>query len=503
MIAAHTKRVDEIEVPQRDQLPEGWERVRLPQVAGINMGQSPPGSSYNERGEGLPFFQGKTDFGNRHPVVRVWCTEPKKIAKPGDVLISVRAPVGPTNVADRICAIGRGLAAITPLGGIPTEFILFKLRLLEPELALSGTGSTFAAINRKDLEELDIDVPPLAEQNRIVVKVEELLARLNATKERLAKVALILKRFRQAVLAAACSGQLTLDWREENFDVEPADQLVERIRRKYQQKYEVESKKAKLKGRGLPKKSAILERSGVKTANLPAIPEKWTWVNLPDLGFMNRGKSKHRPRNAPHLYDGPYPFIQTGDIAESEGRITSHKQSYSEAGLAQSHLWPSRTVCITIAANIANSALLTYPACFPDSIVGLIPDADFCLPEYVEFFIRTMRSNLDQFAPATAQKNINIEILSDVAVPLPPFAEQQEIVRRVESLLRLADSIEKRVTIATSRANKLTQAILAKAFRGVLVPTEAELARREGRSYEPASALLARIKAKDQGLRRA
>jgi len=102
------------------------------------MGQSPPGSSYNERGDGLPFFQGKADFGDRYPTVRVWCNEPKKIAQPGDVLITIRAPVGPTNVANKICAIGRGLAAISPKEGMTSEFILFVLRLKEPELALRG-----------------------------------------------------------------------------------------------------------------------------------------------------------------------------------------------------------------------------------------------------------------------------------------------------------------------------------------------------------------------------
>jgi len=158
-------------------------------------------------------------------------------------------------------------------------------------------------------------------------------------------------------------------------------------------------------------------------------------------------------------------------------------------------MWPAGTVCITIAANIANSAILTYPACFPDSVVGVIPDESLCLAEYLEFFIRTARADLDQFAPATAQKNINIGILSDVAVPLPHLAEQHEIVRRVEALFKLADTIEKRVAAATARTEKLTQAILAKAFRGELVPTEAELARREGRDYEPASVLLERIQA--------
>jgi type I restriction enzyme S subunit len=150
-------------------------------------------------------------------------------------------------------------------------------------------------------------------------------------------------------------------------------------------------------------------------------------------------------------------------------------------------------VCITIAANIADSALLTYPACFPDSVVGLLPDPDLCQAEYAEFFIRTAREDLSQYAPATAQKNINIGILEEVLVPLPPRMEQSEIVRRVEALFFLADMIEKRVAATTGRAEKLTQAFLAKAFRGELVPTEAELARAEGGDFEPASALLARV----------
>ena len=311
-------------------------------------------------------------------------------------------------------------------------------------------GTTRKRISRRNLASLTLPIPPFNEQRRIAVKVEELLVRVNASKERLAKVSMILKRFRQAVLAAACSGRLTADWRATKVDIEPADQLVERIFSKRQQEYTADCKTAKAEGKKPPKKPNNLEPRRVETAGLPEIPDEWSWVYLPDLGYMNRGKSKHRPRNAPHLFGGPYPFIQTGDIAQSGGRITSHRQTYSEAGLAQSHLWPSGTVCITIAANIANSAILTYPACFPDSIVGLTPDEALCIKEYVEFFIRTARSNLDQFAPATAQKNINIEILSDVAVPLPPLAEQKEIVHRVEAMFKLADAVEKRVAAATA-----------------------------------------------------
>jgi len=356
-------------------------------------------------------------------------------------------------------------------------------------------GTTRPRVNLGHIRALRIPLAPLPEQKCIVANVEKLMSRVNAVRERLAKVQEILKRFRQSVLAAAYSGRLTVDWRVENPNLESAERLFKRVCIKRKEKYKEECKKAKEEGKKIPKKPASIGPRKVDDNELPEIPEGWIWVYLPDFGYMNRGKSRHRPRNASHLYDGPYPFIQTGDIAQSGGRITSHRQTYSKAGLAQSKIWPAKTICITIAANIASSAILTYPACFPDSVVGVIPDPELCHSEYLEYFIRTAQADLDQFAPATSQKNINIGILNDVAVPLPPYLEQQEIVHWAESLLKLADAIEKRVSAASARAKKMTQAILAKAFRGELVPTEAELARKEDRSYESASDLLAKIKA--------
>lgn len=389
-----------------------------------------------------------------------------------------------------------------PVEGVYSPFLFYFLfsdegqnRILE-----NFRGSAQGGINQSFAIGTNVPLAPLAEQKRIVAKVEQLLARGNAIRERLAKVPGILKRFRQAVLAAACSGRLTEDWRYKHPNLESAQQLIQRVFARRREQYMTESQKLKTGHRKSPNEPANLKARKVEGDELPEIPDKWAWVYLPDLGYMSRGKSRYRPRNAPHLYGGPYPFIQTGDIAQSRGLISFHRQTYSEDGLAQSRIWPSSTVCITIAANIASSAILTYPACFPDSVVGLIPDADFCLAEYAEFFIRTAQADLDQFAPATSQKNINIGILSKVALPLPPFAEQQEIIRRVEALFKLADAIEKRIAAAAVRAERLTQAILAKAFRGELVPTEAELARREGRPYEPASALLAKIEGQRIGV---
>lgn len=157
-------------------LPKGWRWVRLGDVCEIIAGQSPPGETYRKTPGGLPFFQGKADFGLKHPVARVWCVAPTKIAVPGDILISVRAPVGPTNVADVECCIGRGLAAIRPGSHADRDFILWALRLLEDELVGFGSGSTFDAIKRNDLESIEIPLPPLPEQQRIAAILSEQMA---------------------------------------------------------------------------------------------------------------------------------------------------------------------------------------------------------------------------------------------------------------------------------------------------------------------------------------
>jgi type I restriction enzyme S subunit len=151
----------------------------LADVAQVIMGQSPPSSTYNAVGEGLPFYQGKTDFGDMYPTPRVYCTAPSRIAETGDILISVRAPVGPTNVSQERSCIGRGISAIRVGEKLERDFLLYFLRFYEPELAKAGTGSTFTAIAREDLETIKIPLPPLTEQKRIA----SLLARADRLRQ--------------------------------------------------------------------------------------------------------------------------------------------------------------------------------------------------------------------------------------------------------------------------------------------------------------------------------
>jgi type I restriction enzyme S subunit len=146
-----------------------WPVARLPDVAEIIMGQSPPGDTYNETSDGLPFFQGKAEFGEVSPTPKKWCNSPKKIAETGDILMSVRAPVGPTNLANTQCCIGRGLAAIRAKEEVlDPGYLRFALRQAEPKLASMGQGSTFAAIGRAELATTSFLLPPLPEQRRIV-----------------------------------------------------------------------------------------------------------------------------------------------------------------------------------------------------------------------------------------------------------------------------------------------------------------------------------------------
>lgn len=151
-----------------------WQAKRLIDIAEITMGQSPPGESYNSNGDGLPFFQGKAEFGDEHPTKVKWCSQPTRIALAGDILLSVRAPVGPTNIALEKCCIGRGLASIRAKPNIAlTRYLLYFFRKFESEIANKGVGSTFTAINKNDIDSLEIPLPPLAEQERIVRLLDE------------------------------------------------------------------------------------------------------------------------------------------------------------------------------------------------------------------------------------------------------------------------------------------------------------------------------------------
>jgi type I restriction enzyme S subunit len=315
-------------------------------------------------------------------------------------------------------------------------------------------GALYPAVRPRDISSFCIPCPSRNEQLGIVAEIEKQFTRLDAGVAALRRVQANLKRYRAAVLKAACEGRLVPTEvelaRAEGRTYETGEQLLARI---------LADRRKNWHGRGKYKEPAVPD-----TTNLPLLPEGWTWVTMPQLGELARGKSKHRPRDDAKLYGGPYPFIQTGDVRKSNGTVCDYTQTYSEFGLQQSRLWPAGTLCITIAANIAETGILNFDACFPDSVVGFVQDVGPSTTRYLEFFVRTAREKLEQFAPATAQKNINLDVLQKVAIPLPPLAEQARIVAEVERRLSIIEELEAAVAPNLQRATRLRQSVLRRAF---------------------------------------
>jgi type I restriction enzyme S subunit len=248
------KQLPSLDTSDLPELPDNWVWTRLEEISEIILGQSPPSLTYNEDRNGLPFYQGKLEFGNIYPIPRKWCTAPKKIAERGDVLISVRAPVGPTNVCPEKSCIGRGLAAIRGLGGIETLFILYLMRAFENVVAGKGTGTTFNAISGDQLGEIEIPLPPLFEQHKIVEEIERRFSLVEVMGKSVEQSLKQAGRLRQSILKKAFEGKLV----PQDPSDEPAEKLLERIREERAKRKTEENTKKRSKREKTPKQMELV-----------------------------------------------------------------------------------------------------------------------------------------------------------------------------------------------------------------------------------------------------
>ena len=177
---------------------------------------------------------------------------------------------------------------------------------------------------------------------------------------------------------------------------------------------------------------------------------------LDELGLVKRGRSKHRPRNAPELYGGKYPFVQTGDVKAAGLHLLSYKQTYNEVGLAQSRLWPKGTLCITIAANIAETSILGIDACFPDSVIGFIADKNKCDTRYIKYlFDYRLKSRSQQLSPGATQDNLSEEKLLSLKFSVPSVPEQETIAEKLGRYDALIENNTRRIAILEAKAQML------------------------------------------------
>jgi type I restriction enzyme S subunit len=333
------------------------------------------------------------------------------------------------------------------------------------------------------LEATEIRLPPTPEQDRIVKSLAELLNAVKASQAKLSRVSAILKRFRQAALAAGCSGRLTEDWRENHPEVESATVTLERIRQERQNKNQ----------------NAV---ALVESDDLPELPDSWAWARF---GFL-LGELRNGISTKPELSPPGVSILRINSVRSGSVSLNAHRflprgaKLLPEYGLRDGDLLFTRYngsldllgVCGMV-RGLGNASIL-----YPDKLMRVRFDHGHVLPAYAELFFQSAgaRDRLTaQSRSSAGQQGVSGADIKSQPFALPTFLEQVEIIDRVSPLLSLADTIEHRLAKALMCSDKLTQSILAKAFRGELVPTEAELARREGREYEPASVLLDRIRA--------
>jgi type I restriction enzyme S subunit len=440
-----------------------WTRVPLGEVASILNG-FPWKSEYFGTDKGVPLIRirdvttGKTETRYSGPVDEgFWINA-------GDLIIGMDGDFNLRRWAAEPGLLNQRVCKVSPdENSYSSRFLEYVLPSYLKLINASTSSVTVKHLSSRTLAEIPLPLPPLAEQRRIVKKLDALTARITRARAELERVPVLATMLRHQALRMAFRGSLTHSWEGRGNYPPVAPRPPSEIRSKFH------------------------VSSTAEEAHPFPIPETWRWYRLPQIGDLDRGKSRHRPRNDKRLFGGEHPFIQTGDVRAAGQYLKTYTETYSDFGLSQSRKWPCGTVCITIAANIAETTILGIQACFPDSVVGFTPDAERGMPEYFEYFIRTAKADLNQFAPATAQKNINLDTLGAIAVPIPPLEEQREVVCRLGEIFVRVGHLEAEAARAKALLDRLESAILAQAFKGELVPQDPE--------DEPAEALLARIRA--------
>ena len=324
---------------------------------------------------------------------------------PQSVILSSRAPIGHLVINMTPMATNQGCKGLVPRGRVDHKFLYYYLGSIVDLLNDLGTGATFKELSGGKLKEVPIPLPPLPEQQRIVTLLDEAFDGIATARAHAEKN---LKNAR-AIFESYLQSVFT-QW-----------------------------------GNGWEEKT--LEQ--ISTT-------------------FGRGKSKHRPRNDPALYGGRYPFIQTGDVRNAGHFITAFSQTYSEAGLAQSKLWPKGTICITIAANIAETGILGFDACFPDSVIGVVPNPNEAEVGFVEYLLQSFKVRIQALGQGSAQANINMGTFENERFPFPGVAEQRRIVAKLDDLSEETQRLESLYQRKLTALDELKKSLLTQAFSGAL-----------------------------------
>ena len=371
------------------QVPDGWQVVRLGNVATMSHGGTPRKNQPEYWDGQIPFVTGAdlTDFRISRRNARSFLTTEglhsghTAICEPGALLLATRTRVGLAGIAAEIMGASQDITCMIPNGQVHSDYLCRALVQLGPSLQQKSRGTTIQGITRDEVSSLPILLPPLPEQQAIAAVLDSIDEAIEGAEA----VITATEHLRDALLHQLLTRGVP-GWHTEWKDV-----------------------------------------PGIGT-----IPAAWDVVRLGDVAEVERGKFAHRPRNEPRFYGGNIPFIQTGDVVRANGMIKQHSQTLNDLGLSISRLFPAGTIIVTIAANIGETAIADYPVAFPDSLVGVTPtDIN---TNFLEYFLRTQKGRLTQFAPESAQKNINLGDLRPLSTSLPSRLEQQAIAAMLDGV---------------------------------------------------------------------
>lgn len=376
---------------------------KLQDCATIIAGQSPESKYYNSTGEGIPFFQGKADFGELYPKVRVYCSSPTKIAQYNDILLSIRAPVGPTNLSPGTVCIGRGLAAIRPDDSLDLKYLLYYFRYFETQLSAKGTGTTFKAINQKLIKNLEIPIPPLNEQFRIVAHIEELFSELDKAVDTLKTTKEQLEVYRQAVLKDAFS-----DF-EKKDSIRNLTMVVTSGSRGWAKYY---------------------SNSGALFVRIGNLTHSGIDIDFRDIQHITP------PDNA----EGVRTRLQPNDVLVS---ITADLGSIGFVSEKVEEAYINQHIALVRFQNPVQGRFMAW----------------YLRSEYGQ-------KDLLKNKRGGGKLGLGLDDIRDTPVPIVDEITAKEIVDKVEEQLSVCDSIEKTVDTALTQADAMRQSILKQAFEG-------------------------------------
>jgi type I restriction enzyme S subunit len=469
------------------ELPTGWVEVEIGEIATVVGGGTPKANepdNFLEPGKGTAWLtpadlsgykQKEIGHGKRDLSEKGLNSSSAVLMPKGALLFSSRAPIGYVAIASNEISTNQGFKSFVFADGVYPSYAFYYLKSIKSMAEERGSGSTFKELSGAAAKKLPFILPPTSEQIGIADKLDRILARVNAAQARLDKIPALIKRFRQSVLAAATSGELTQEWRNSNFFT--TNEMLEG--------YEPLPKPARYQTRNLGFIPGVIA-TAVGMPDEPPV-SAWKWVPLIEVAEMGSG---HTPsRSNPEYWDGDICWVGIKDAREHHGRtIYDTIQKTNSLGLENSaaRLLPENTICISRTASVGYVVRLGQSMATSQDFVTWTP-TEVIDPDWLKWLFVSEREALFKFGRGSTHTTIYFPEWLSLHIALPPLQEQKEIVRRVESLFALADSVEKQYQDAKARSDRLTQAILAKAFRGELVPQDPD--------DEPAEVLLERIQA--------